>query len=465
MASDRAVKQVSSDVNVLRARWDTAVLKGRHDDALEVLLKLEPAEPREPRWTHRIADTYRRLGRAKEAEAAYERALTRYLAEGFLPQAVAMAKLVLALNPARTDVVERVKPDQARALRGPARLPLSDPAPPRDAVLPPPSPVASHASLPQRATRVIETPVLAPADDEADDEVRFSEVDRATSFDIDVSELDVAPSPEVLDAERLSMMAACTLFADVPRQALKAMTEAAELVELEGQVVLFREGDSADSLYAVIEGAVRVEVSEVPEGATIGKGELVGEGCILDGAVRTATVRVDGHLVALRIPKASLTSLVETDPRVGAVLLQLFLRRLIGTYMQTSPLFKPFEPSMRLEIARTFEVRRAPSRTHLTERGRRSDGLYLVLAGKISVVDGPGEGSTLPVGTVFGQRSLLGRTVAERTLVTVSECLVLRLPAQKFASFAVTYPPALAFLSELDLDEAHGGAPQFSAGG
>ena len=95
-----------------------------------------------------------------------------------------------------------------------------------------------------------------------------------------------------------------------------------------------------------------------------------------------------------------------------------------------------------------FEVRLAPAACALQQAGKRSDGLYLLLAGAFAAVDGDRH-VPLPLATLIGHRSLLSRAVAVRTVVASSESLVLRLPGGRFGQFAMQYPPALAHLSEL----------------
>jgi CRP-like cAMP-binding protein len=63
----------------------------------------------------------------------------------------------------------------------------------------------------------------------------------------------------------------------------------------------------------------------------------------------------------------------------------------------------------------------------------------------------------LPLGTVIGYRSLLSHDPATHTIVTLTESVVLRMPAKRFGSFAVQFPPALAALANQggEPDEEH----------
>ena len=81
-----------------------------------ILEELETLEPDNDRWPHLRGDALRKLGRPRDAIDCYERAAQLYADAGFLPRAIAMAKVVLEIDPARFDVLERIDPSAAREL-------------------------------------------------------------------------------------------------------------------------------------------------------------------------------------------------------------------------------------------------------------------------------------------------------------------------------------------------------------
>ncbi len=92
----------------------TALKTRRFAQALELYALIEKRKPEEPRWAHRKGDLLRRLGRNAEAVLAYERAVQLYCARGFDARASATAKLVLAIDPSKVEVLERLDPEAAR---------------------------------------------------------------------------------------------------------------------------------------------------------------------------------------------------------------------------------------------------------------------------------------------------------------------------------------------------------------
>ena len=63
-----------------------------------------------------------------------------------------------------------------------------------------------------------------------------------------------------------------------------------------------------------------------------------------------------------------------------------------------------------------FEVRRAEPSTLLSERGKRSDGLYVLLSGNVTARGDEGEETRIARGSAFGHASLVGAVGADVTV-------------------------------------------------
>ena len=434
-------------IEELRCQWDRAVERDRPSDAITALKALEKLED-EPRWSQRLGEALRRVGKTSEAEEAYVRAAERYAAKGFNAHAIAMAKLVTSLNPARIDLLARLEP----------------PKPP--AVAPRPPPPVQLRPAP-----------LKVADDSRHDEIRFMDLDEPSSLDITLADVEVESSidsvdiiaiediadDETMDApvpgggalpapaepsiDRLGAMAAFRLFAGLSREALLDLSDATELVELVSGAMMMLRNEKAFALYAIIDGVARVTVRGSPE-IRVGEGDVVGEGCLLDEGERQADVRAETRLLALRIDKAKLDEVVAAHESLGDALFQLLARRLLMNLMHASPLFTTFAPKVRLELAQLFEVRRAHPGTVLAEQGKRSDGLYVLLSGNVTATTADGTETRVARGSAFGHASLVGTVSAETTVRATTDAVLLRLPAAKFSALAAAYGPALALLAE-----------------
>lgn len=420
-----------ADIDPLRARWERALERDRPADAIKALVEITELVPDQPQWLQRLGESYQRAGRAAGAVDAFARAASGYAEKGFLPRAIAMAKLVAGLDPSRGDLLA-------------ALVPKAAPVPPSDAS----SPLSIQPVLLERAKDA------SPA------EVRFADVDGGgrPSIEIlleDVQDVAAPPEGEAVSVrvcqpppiDRLQAMVASRLFAALSRPALIELSGVAELVRFEPGAVAIVQGEPARALYAIVEGTARVSVRGAAD-VLLGEGEVFGEACLLDEAERAADVRAQTALMTLRIAKEALDRVTARHADVEGALFQLLGRRLVSNLMQTSGLFQAFEPSVRLELGRMFEVRRATAGTVLAERGRRSDGLYVLLAGHLVAEHDAGEPARVARGSAFGHASLVGAVPKDATVRAVSDSVLLRLPAARFNVLAALYPPALAYLAE-----------------
>jgi CRP-like cAMP-binding protein len=352
-------------------------------------------------------------------------------------------------------------------------------APPRAAhepesseeTLPPRSTPRPHRKRSSLSFSAVELQPVADADA---DELRFSDVDDENAIEIDLSsmeiddsqvmsraDLDAAEDEVVLfdeddqledkrrSALELAALPSISLFAEVPPAALSRLIQHADLVELGRGELLIRAGDPADALFVIVSGDLEVDWPGLATPIAISEGSIVGETCLLDAVMRRADVRTVTRVSALRIPKTVLDAIQAEFPAVGEVLLELLTRRLISNLLRTNPLFAGFDPETRTELARLFEVRRATMGTAIIELGKKTDGLYLPLLGRLEVHKGDRLLGRVRLGTVIGQSAMLTRAPAESTIVAGTDVLVLRLPAARFNELAAHYPTALMHLSEL----------------
>jgi len=427
----------------LRDQLDQAILDDDDERALALYDELAEKYPEEPRWPHRRGELLLRMEEEEKALDSFEQAVDLYAAEGFIAKAAALAKMMLEVAPDREAVLERVDPAAARELRRRHR----------------PGDVGEHAE------RLLSTPPLAPAPQSDPDELRFSDLPDDEAIPIDLTELEVSvvppplpsapkppPLPEEVEiepsrgtsAQLLARLPAYPLFTDVPQDALEELVRASEhMVVLDGTKLIAR-GEPADALFVVIAGEADVDVPGVPHVLPVDEGDVVGESCLLDGVDRQADVVARGELEALRFPREALDRAAERFPSLEGVLIELLGRRLVSNLLKTSPLFAGFDPSTRMEIAKLFEIRRATRGTVLLEKGKRGDGLFVVLQGAIDTdeeVAGPGG--------MFGHQALLSREPSEVSATAKTDSLLLRMPARRFNELAAMYPPALMAISQL----------------
>jgi predicted acylesterase/phospholipase RssA/CRP-like cAMP-binding protein len=114
-------------------------------------------------------------------------------------------------------------------------------------------------------------------------------------------------------ASAVTSLAASPFFGTLDRRSLQRLAAAMEPTQLLGGEVLFREGESADSVYLLVSGRLAVTT----DGGTLAEvapGELVGELALLAKRPRSATVRALRDSLLLGLPAARFRAIVGRTP-------------------------------------------------------------------------------------------------------------------------------------------------------
>jgi len=630
---------MARDVRQLRAEAAEASAAGKHKRALAAYLELEQLEPRDAQWSKRAAETYKRLGKDKDAIGAFSRAADRYAQGGFLVQAIAVCKLILQMDPRNDDALRRISSMNEQIGAGPTRAvamaesnptlassaavnalraggsgahpalrdagtipppiaevkdePSAPPALPRTrtpAVVTPPANAAATARtssipiVPSSAPRVAvpsgsddpmpfamsrtrsstppplstartkSKPVTLPPDQpleslslkdqvadsferetssgvyvipiddapleamievEAEGSVPEGEYipDEDADFDAeqapalevvepaadggyaidendagyeypadegadieglssplieveapddavdaeDISELELEDLEEVPLAEPRLIPAAAALalsrtplFAGLSQDALESLVQKLTLVALGAGETLFREGDAGDALYVIVEGEVAVQAEGPPrvEMARLGAGAFMGEVALMTDQPRSATVTAVTDAELLRIDRKTLSGVLATHGEVLAAVLRFVRDRLVDRWTRTSPLFRPFDESVRQQIAGRFKFLEIDSGAVLLRANQKPNGLYIVLAGKFSVQRDGAHVASVGPGELIGETALLSGTAFKSEVVAQGKSLALCLPASDFRELIMTHPHVLEYIGE-----------------
>jgi cAMP-dependent protein kinase regulator len=496
------------EISVLRDEAAKAVEKNKLRDAIKLYEELEERQPADAGWPKRIGEVLRRIGGEDPAAiAAFERAVDKYCAAGFLVQAIAVCKLILQLDPAHPTATAKLAESapKRRATAPPVgakavadRAAAAPPAkPPRAPMIAPaPDQVAEIRNRPPRisgaypsvaiprgagldavplAEVVPGAQPLLDADgtpsgrhvipiDEDVEELEELELEmiaddfssKHTAIDLAIAaaepELDVPPPPAHASPTARRALLATPLLADLPPKALETLIHRLRLIDLPPGEVVFREGDAGDCLYVVTEGEVVVESAAAGELAWLGPGSFFGEIALVTDLPRSATVRAGaGPALLLAIDRDVVRDLIADHPSVLAVILRFLRERLVAKVTRTSELFRPFDDVERMALTSRFELVEVAPGAPLIVQGQRADGLYVTLAGKVEVWrDGsPTAVATLGAGEVFGEMSLLAGGGSTAHCRAATRVLALRMPVRVFQEVIMTHPLVLQYVGEL----------------
>ncbi|MGB9340083.1 MAG: cyclic nucleotide-binding domain-containing protein [Polyangiales bacterium] len=433
-------RRSSKPVN-LRAELSAALKAERLHEALDLYELMEKQLKEEPRWSHRRGDLLQRMGRKADAVLAYERAVDLYAAKGFIARAAALAKVILAIDPTKGEILARVDPEAARRLhRENRKMIVTAAEPPRP-----------DSEGPETDTQSLITDALPLISDKRAPaaESRFTKPEKTTDVRIDMTSVELLQRPLTPEspvslrpsAGALAQLPSMPLFAEVPREILDALLRGSTLVDVEDGQRLVTAGTAADALYVIVEGSVVGQRGTDLNSMLLGEGDVAGVSCLLSHVSYGEDIVACGRVRTLRIDKMLLDQLVKRHPPFGDVLLEILCRRLIASLLRTNPIFTAFAESTRRQIAALFEVRRAFAGTKILEANKRADGLYLPLHGRI--VSRRADGTRIAemeLGHAIGEESLLLRAPSLITVQAASDVLVLRMPVAQFGDLLLHRP-------------------------
>jgi len=136
--------------------------------------------------------------------------------------------------------------------------------------------------------------------------------------------------------DEVELLRSIPMLANMPANKLKLLAFASDRVSYPAGAVLFHQGDDADAAYIVISGSADVLVSSDGKGAEnkvaeLGPNSFVGDMAILCDIPRTASVKANSQLDALRIRKEHMMDMVKESPTLALAVLRELVQRLAKT--------------------------------------------------------------------------------------------------------------------------------------
>jgi CRP-like cAMP-binding protein len=283
-------------------------------------------------------------------------------------------------------------------------------------------------------------------------------------------DLDALPGLEVLIRRAAEVAASTASLADLPElfppvpllselspEVFARVLEAVVVRRLPHGTPVVRQGEPGHAFYLVAAGRVRVftvdAAGERHDLARLGEGAVFGELALVAAQPRAASVEVDGEADLLELGAEALRAAAGELLPLAEALSRFTRDRLLKNLLATSPLFRPFSPEQRLDLARRFTGHEVGPGTVIVREGDAAHGLYVVLAGEVEVVKGdePFERvlATLRSGELFGEIALLRGGAATATVRAARPSTVLFLAREYFERLVGALPELRAFFEQL----------------
>lgn len=249
------------------------------------------------------------------------------------------------------------------------------------------------------------------------------------------------------------------MFSELPKKAFVEILVRMKMHVLRRGETVIREGDEGDSFFALASGLV--SVSRIGEDgipvrlAHLGDGAFFGEMAMLQDGLRTATVKVEEDAQIFEISRELLEEVISTYPTVATAVRNFYRQRLLATAMATHALFAPFPQDERRALMEQFKSRSFTPGEVILEEGKKGNGLYLLLHGRVQVTRQGDEDAEAVVlaelssGDLFGEMSLLTNQPTNATVTALEDAFVLRLSKKRFDELVLTNGTILSLVGEL----------------
>ncbi len=188
-----------------------------------------------------------------------------------------------------------------------------------------------------------------------------------------------------------------------------------------GQVI-FERNEFTNSLYAIIEGVVSVDIESESgsQSVLLQKGEIFGEIGLIAGRRRSATVRAAEETLLIEVPRLTMIKLINSFDSVRRVVDEVAILRQIRAYISHD-----LSQTDLAEIVESAEIRTYGQDDYLFREGDAAEHLHLIRRGSVMVsrrLSGKDIVlSYVPAGEYVGEMAILSaspRTATVRAAVT-----------------------------------------------
>ncbi|RME83036.1 MAG: hypothetical protein D6771_06285, partial [Zetaproteobacteria bacterium] len=306
----------------LKSEARKAILAKKYGKALELYQKVLRLDPDDLRTRVRIAELKEKLGDKEGAVRDYIEAANRYAEQGFVVQAIAINKIVLRIDPNRTEVKERLQ-ELARERGDAWALTTISPM--------------DKSGGGQAKVKLEKTPLLAG---------------------LSGKELE-----EFIDSLTLHHVPAGTY------------------IYREGSPGdhLYLIGMGRIRLEVVDKEGARRVFSHLVEGDFFGERAFMARKPHDDAAIAETDAQI------LMIDRKTFDDWVRRHPHIQDVVEDFYRRRVLARILAISPMFAGIAPEARAEIAKKFRLKKFKTGEEIVREGEKGETFYVIRSGRVKV--------------------------------------------------------------------------------
>jgi CRP-like cAMP-binding protein len=395
---DQALTLLLADETEAALRWGAAALQ------------------RDPSTSSALVVTSRllqRMGRTRAAIEGLETAVRRAIDAGNLPLAIAAIDELRALGENVGDLFDHVSQtfcnDSARLDEGTAPLsPHFDDFQPLSSFL-------AGPALASKATQIVWAATRSEGETASD---------------------------------KLPPVARLPLFSALPKDALRDLLAAFDVITVPAGYCVMEEGDMGAAAYIVARGEVllrRASGTKPPVVlARLGSGAFFGEMALLSEMPRSASAVATRPSILLVATREALDAVARRHPVVAVELAAHCHRRLVANLGRIAPILAALPPAERAVIVEKFVTRIFSKGERLATKGEEIGGLHLLASGAVAIVAHDGSErvvlATLTAGETIGEVELVLCRRANADAIALQPTVTLFLSREDFAALLLDHP-------------------------
>lgn len=355
-------------VNAWREKAKKAWMSGKYDLALTAFEELHRMIPNDLRIFVKLAETREKVGDKDGAVSDYTSIAENYANNGFVVQAIAISKIILRIDPNRSEIQDHLR------------------------------------SLSEKRGDDWAIRTLVPQDYQA---VMATHEDRKFNFE---------------RTPLLSMLSG---------NELGDFIDSLSLTIYQKGEVIYQPGDSGENLYLIGMGSVRLDAkTEAYAHATYAsliEGDFFGEVAFMSRTLRVDTAIADSKVNILTIKRDIFDDWVASYPNIQTTVESFYCERVLARVLAVSPMFKDIPVETRLQLTDYFKRCHYKTGEEVIAENDASNAMYLIRSGHVKVImTNPkiphqyldlGE---IHEGSFFGEVSLL--TGKPRTASVIAAC-------------------------------------------
>lgn len=235
---------------------------------------------------------------------------------------------------------------------------------------------------------------------------------------------------------------ACKLFQPLSEEGYQFLSAHFTTVEFQRGEIIFQHGEVPNAFYIIVEGRVLLTApaasGELEIIKNLSEGALVGEVGVLTRQIRTLTAQALNAVKLLKITKADYQTFRDKYAPSDDM----------ATLVKTCKLFAVLSDDEYTRLVSEFEKVRLVENEILFYQGEPSEGLFVVIHGRLLASLATASGIDKIVGTVergetVGELGALSGQPRSLTIKAMSDCTLLKLSTEDFKNYCSRHPAIL----------------------